>query len=258
MIALVFLAFEALGIVVFVGSPADTFVVDEAGVERLRFERSRRIAWSELACVSMPWGGGEGIRLESRRSRSWRSWQRRAWRCVGRQCGNACLAKRPGGSRRTPDGRSPAIQRQVVKRELRRPEPLREDDVLFDQGRERRFVSRRKPGEIPTLGANTEIAVSLGNRVTRRRAKHRPDTRRVRFGHLVDSDNQLNLRVPAIACHFGQQAMLGAARTLVLSQDAQGVGRVRHPAVWQTLHMFAESTEVVPTSRSELVAHAGP
>lgn len=66
-VALVFLAFTLLGVVVFVASLADSFVVDETGVARLRWGRSLHIAWGELARVSMPWGGGQGIRLESRR-----------------------------------------------------------------------------------------------------------------------------------------------------------------------------------------------
>jgi hypothetical protein len=65
MVALAFVAFAGLGVVLVVSALADVFVVDEAGVERLRFGRSRRVAWGELARVSEPWGG-QGIRLESR------------------------------------------------------------------------------------------------------------------------------------------------------------------------------------------------
>jgi len=62
--ALVFLVFVLLGVVLVVSALADTFVLDEAGVERLRFGRSRRIAWSDVSRVGLPWGG-QGIRLEA-------------------------------------------------------------------------------------------------------------------------------------------------------------------------------------------------
>ncbi|MFM7731953.1 MAG: hypothetical protein ACKO6F_00490, partial [Cyanobium sp.] len=45
------------------------YVLDEAGVERLRFGRSRRIAWRGVSRVGLPWGG-QGIRLEARDGRS--------------------------------------------------------------------------------------------------------------------------------------------------------------------------------------------
>ncbi|MEB3326496.1 MAG: PH domain-containing protein [Synechococcus sp.] len=65
MVALVFIAFSLLGVVLVVSALADTFIVDEAGLERLRFGRPRRLAWGDLARVSAPWGG-PGIRLETR------------------------------------------------------------------------------------------------------------------------------------------------------------------------------------------------
>lgn len=62
--ALVFLIFVLLGVVLVVSSLADTFVLDGAGLERLRFGRTRRIAWGEVVRVALPWGG-QGIRLEA-------------------------------------------------------------------------------------------------------------------------------------------------------------------------------------------------
>jgi hypothetical protein len=67
--ALVFLIFVLLGVVLAVSSLADTFVLDEAGLERLRFGRSRRIAWGDVVRVAVSWGG-QGIRLEARDGRS--------------------------------------------------------------------------------------------------------------------------------------------------------------------------------------------
>jgi hypothetical protein len=67
--ALVFLVFVLLGVVLVVSALADTLVIDEAGVERLRFGRSRRIAWGDVSRVGLPWGG-QGIRLEARDGRS--------------------------------------------------------------------------------------------------------------------------------------------------------------------------------------------
>jgi hypothetical protein len=63
--ALVFVGFALLGVVLVVSALADSFALDASGIERLRFGRSRRIAWDELARVSVPWGG-QGIRLEAR------------------------------------------------------------------------------------------------------------------------------------------------------------------------------------------------
>jgi hypothetical protein len=67
--ALVFLIFVLLGVVLVVSSLADTFVLDGAGLERLRFGCSRRIAWGEVVRVALPWGG-QGIRLEASDGRS--------------------------------------------------------------------------------------------------------------------------------------------------------------------------------------------
>ncbi|MFM7731947.1 MAG: hypothetical protein ACKO6F_00460 [Cyanobium sp.] len=67
--ALVFVIFVLLGVVLVVSALADTYVLDEAGVERLRFGRSRRIAWSDVSRVGLP-GGGQGIRLQSSDGRS--------------------------------------------------------------------------------------------------------------------------------------------------------------------------------------------
>lgn len=67
--ALVFLVFVFLGVVLVVSTLADTIVIDAAGVERLRFGRSRRIAWSDVSRVGLPWGG-QGIRLVARDGRS--------------------------------------------------------------------------------------------------------------------------------------------------------------------------------------------
>ena len=64
--ALVFLVFVLLGVTLVVSCLAESFVVDAAGIERLRFGRGRAMAWSDIARVSVPWGG-PGIRLESRR-----------------------------------------------------------------------------------------------------------------------------------------------------------------------------------------------
>ncbi len=64
--ALVFLVFVLLGVALVVSCLAESFVVDAAGIERLRFGRGRAMAWSDIARVSFPWGG-PGIRLESRR-----------------------------------------------------------------------------------------------------------------------------------------------------------------------------------------------
>lgn len=64
--ALVFLVFVLLGVTLVVSCLAESFVVDAAGIERLRFGRGRAMAWSNIARVSVPWGG-PGIRLESRR-----------------------------------------------------------------------------------------------------------------------------------------------------------------------------------------------
>lgn len=65
--ALVFLVFVLLGVALVVSCLAESFVVDAAGIERLRFGRCRAMPWSDIARVSFPWGG-PGIRLESRRS----------------------------------------------------------------------------------------------------------------------------------------------------------------------------------------------
>jgi hypothetical protein len=67
--ALVFLVFVLLGVVLVVTALADTIVIDEAGVERLRFGHARRIAWGDVSRVGLPWGG-QGIRLESSDGRS--------------------------------------------------------------------------------------------------------------------------------------------------------------------------------------------
>ncbi|MGB7566131.1 MAG: PH domain-containing protein [Prochlorococcaceae cyanobacterium] len=64
--ALVFLVFVLLGVALVVSCLAESFVVDAAGIERLRFGRCRAIPWGDIARVSFPWGG-PGIRLESRR-----------------------------------------------------------------------------------------------------------------------------------------------------------------------------------------------
>ena len=64
--ALVFLLFVLLGVALVVSCLAESFVVDAAGIERLRFGRCRAMPWSDIARVSFPWGG-PGIRLESRR-----------------------------------------------------------------------------------------------------------------------------------------------------------------------------------------------
>lgn len=63
--ALVFLIVVLLGVVLVVSSLAESFVVDAAGIERLRFGRCRTMPWGDIARVSFPWGG-PGIRLESR------------------------------------------------------------------------------------------------------------------------------------------------------------------------------------------------
>jgi hypothetical protein len=63
-VALVCLVFVLLGVVLVVSALADTIVIDEAGVERLRFGHSRRIAWGDVSRVGLPWGG-QGIRLET-------------------------------------------------------------------------------------------------------------------------------------------------------------------------------------------------
>jgi hypothetical protein len=65
MVALVFIGFGLLGVLLVISVLADTFVVDQTGLERLRFGRARRIAWGNLVRVSEPWGG-PGIRLEAR------------------------------------------------------------------------------------------------------------------------------------------------------------------------------------------------
>lgn len=64
--ALVFLVFVLLGVALVVSCLAESYVVDAAGIERLRFGRCRAMPWSDIARVSFPWGG-PGIRLESRR-----------------------------------------------------------------------------------------------------------------------------------------------------------------------------------------------
>lgn len=64
--ALVFLVFVLLGVALVVSSLAESFVVDAAGIERLRFGRCRAMPWGDIARVSFPWGG-PGVRLESRR-----------------------------------------------------------------------------------------------------------------------------------------------------------------------------------------------
>jgi len=64
--ALVFLVFVLLGVALVVSCLAESFVVDAAGIERLRFGRCRAMPWRDIARVSFPWGG-PGIRLESRR-----------------------------------------------------------------------------------------------------------------------------------------------------------------------------------------------
>lgn len=48
---------------------AETMVIDEAGVERLRFGHSRRFARGDVSRVGLPWGG-QGIRLETSDGRS--------------------------------------------------------------------------------------------------------------------------------------------------------------------------------------------
>ncbi len=63
--ALVFLVFVLLGVTLVVSCLAESFVVDAAGIERLRFGRCRTMPWGDIARVSFPWGG-PGIRLESR------------------------------------------------------------------------------------------------------------------------------------------------------------------------------------------------
>jgi hypothetical protein len=63
--ALVFLVFVLLGVALVVSCLAESFVVDAAGIERLRFGRCRTMPWGDIARVSFPWGG-PGIRLESR------------------------------------------------------------------------------------------------------------------------------------------------------------------------------------------------
>jgi hypothetical protein len=64
-VALLFCAFVLLGVMLVVGALADTFVVDDSGITRLRFGRPRRIAWGDLSRISTPWGG-QGLRLASR------------------------------------------------------------------------------------------------------------------------------------------------------------------------------------------------
>lgn len=145
MVALVFLAFVALGIVVCVGSLADTFVVDEAGVERLRFGRSRRIAWSELARVSMPWGGGEGIRLESRGGV--RLEVAAMLDGFGVLC-DALLTRTPAGL-----GVAPAASALVMKAATLAPEPLQRAYARWFEGEE-----DTPPAGMPP----TELAVALG------------------------------------------------------------------------------------------------
>jgi hypothetical protein len=60
----VFALFALLGLVLVVSANADTFVLDEAGVERRRFGRSERIRWADVTRVSPARGGG--IALEGR------------------------------------------------------------------------------------------------------------------------------------------------------------------------------------------------
>lgn len=65
--ALVFLAFLLLGVGITVLALAETWVVDGDGVERVRFGRAVRLAWSDLTCLAPPrGGGGPGVRLEGR------------------------------------------------------------------------------------------------------------------------------------------------------------------------------------------------
>jgi hypothetical protein len=59
----VFALFALLGLVLVVSANADTFVLDEAGVERRRFGRSERIGWADVTRVSAV---RNGISLEGR------------------------------------------------------------------------------------------------------------------------------------------------------------------------------------------------
>jgi hypothetical protein len=60
----VFALFALLGLVLVVSANADTFVLDETGVERRRFGRSERIRWADVTRVSAVRSGG--ISLEGR------------------------------------------------------------------------------------------------------------------------------------------------------------------------------------------------
>lgn len=142
--AFVFLAFVLLGIVVTVASRTDSFVVDEAGVERLRFGRSLRIAWDELVRVSVP-VGGQGIRLESRGGTKLEVAEMVDG--FGVLC-DALLTRAPDGLRV-----APAASGLVLKGAMLPPEPLQRAYGRWFEGEE----DNPPPGMPPT-----ELAVAVG------------------------------------------------------------------------------------------------
>jgi hypothetical protein len=144
-VALVFLAFALLGVVVFVGSLADAYVVDEAGVARLRFGRSLHVAWSELARVSMPWPSGQGVRLESRRGVKLEV--AAMVDGFGVLC-DALLTRAPAGL-----SVAPATSELVVKAATLPPERLQRAYARWFEKEE----DTPPPGMLPT-----ELAVALG------------------------------------------------------------------------------------------------
>jgi hypothetical protein len=60
----VFALFALLGLVLVVSANADTFLLDESGVERRRFGRPTRVRWTDLSRVT--WARSGGINLEGR------------------------------------------------------------------------------------------------------------------------------------------------------------------------------------------------
>jgi hypothetical protein len=144
MVALVFLSFVLLGVALVVSALADTFVVDEAGLERLRLGRPRRIDWVELARVSVPWGG-QGVRLESRGGAKFEVAEMVDG--FGVLC-DALLTRTPDGLRVVP-----AASELVVKGATMGPVPLQRAYARWFEGEE----DNPPPGMTPT-----ELAVALG------------------------------------------------------------------------------------------------
>ena len=60
----VFALFALLGLVLVVSANADTYLLDDSGVERRRFGRPTRVRWTDVTRVS--WARGGGINLEGR------------------------------------------------------------------------------------------------------------------------------------------------------------------------------------------------